>query len=130
MARYKSVSFEKTIKHISSRKINPFCSWAYRDSAKEKIYSLLSTQNDSERVFINFVSCARNSSITKKNAVVWFIDLDFDMFKARRKNFYPIISHNLALAYCLFINQKNERGGANALISNEVDGIEHLSDLM
>ena len=90
----------------------------------------MSTQNDSERVFINFVACARNSSITRKNAVVWFIDLDFDMFKAKRKNFYPIISHNLALAYCLFINQKAERGGVNAQTSNEIGGIEHLSDLI
>ena len=132
MARYKAVSFEKTIKHISSRKINPFCSWRDRENAKEKIYGLLSTQNDSERVFINFVACARNSTITRKNAVVWFIDLDFDMFKARRKNFYPIISHNLALAYCSFINQKNaqDKARVDAQISDEISGIEHLFNLI
>lgn len=128
MARYQSITFEKTIKKITSRKINPFCSYHRRDSANEKMYALLSTQNDAERVFINYVAVGRNSSITKKNAVIWFSDLDFDMFKAKRQNFYPVISHNLAMAYCQFIN-KTERF-CNAYVSFDIDGVENLQSLL
>ena len=134
-ARYSSVSFEKKIKKISSRKINPFCGWVDREKAKEKVYALLSTQDDTERVFITFVACGQRASITDRNAVIWFNDLDFDMFKAQRKNFYPIVSHNLALAYCYFINEvdKNDKEKpryVNAWVCSQIDGIEHLSRII
>jgi len=134
-ARYSSVSFEKKIKKISSRKINPFCGWVDREKAKEKVYALLSTQDDTERVFITFVACGQRASITDRNAVIWFNDLDFDMFKAQRKNFYPIVSHNLALAYCYFINgvDKNDKEKpryVNAWVCSQINGIEHLSRII
>ncbi len=133
-ARYSSVAFEKKIKKISSRKINPFCGWVDRNKAKEKVYALLSTQDDAERVFITFVACGQKASITKRNAVIWFSDLDFDMFKAQRKNFYPIVSHNLALAYCYFINgvdrNNKERRYVNAKVCSWINGIENLSRLI
>lgn len=134
-ARYSSVAFEKSIKKISSRKINPICGWFDRDKAKEKVYALLSTQDDTERVFITFVACGKNATITGRHAVIWFSDLDFDMFKAQRKNFYPIVSHNLALAYTYFINgvdknTKEKTRSVNAHICSQVGGIEHLSRLI
>lgn len=139
MARYRNVVFEKSVKKISSRKINPFCSFANRFKAKEKIYSLLTTQDDTERVFINFVACATNavSKESKRNGtngVIWFKDLDFDMFKAQRKNFYPIISHNLAMAYCLFINkvaqEERDYQKPNASVCFAIKGVENLQDLI
>ena len=133
MARYQTISFQKTIKKISSRKINFVCSWSNRDRAKEKIYSLLATQNDTERVFINFVGALCNSAIKKRNAVIWFNDLDFDMFKAQRKNFYPIISHNLALAFCSFVEEVefgDTKKRPNASITTSIYGLENLEILL
>lgn len=133
MARYQTISFQKTIKKISSRKINFACSWDTRDKAKEKIYSLLSTQNDTERVFINFVGALRNSAIKNRNAVIWFNDLDFDMFKAQRKNFYPIISHNLSLAFCNFVEEVefgDTEKHPNAKTTISISGLENLQTLL
>ena len=58
-----------------------------------------------KKIYINFVAITRNYTISKKNVVIWFSDLSFDMFKAKRHNFYPIVSHNLTLSALMFGNE-------------------------
>jgi len=130
LAKYQLITKKKSFKRVRARNINPFCSWTNRDRAREKIYALLTTQDPNEKIYINFVAITRNYTISKKNVVIWFSDLSFDMFKAKRHNFYPIVSHNLTLSALMFGNETlNKANGGNGYVSY-LSGIETLNNLI
>lgn len=126
-ARYIRFQRQEVLKKVIARNINPFCAWHYRDKAKEKVYALLSTQEPNTKVYINFIALSARSTITKRNIAVWFSNLSFDMFKIKKENFYPVVSHNLALASIGF---SNEKLAGNAYIVFNFKGVESLHQIV
>ena len=115
MARYKAVSFEKTIKRISSRKINPFCSWKYRDSAKEKIYACYQHKT----IVKEFYKLCRLCEIQALQKMQLFgLSTSTLICSKQTKNFIYHQPQFSALIACLLI--KTERDRTNALISNKL----------